>query len=468
MATPDSHVTRVPGSFRDPAGFVFERDGVLLREVDRSFATTWDAVVDSGLYEALHQRGLLVAHEVVDPALGSDRAHAVLRPVRLPFVSFPYEWSPGQLRAAALLTLEVQDVALDHGMVLRDASAYNVQFHRGRPVLIDTLSFEPWVEGAPWDAYGQFCDHFLAPLALQVLVDHRLRRLLVGDVGGVPVDLAAALLPGRTRLRPSLLTHLHLHGRSRAAQGEADPDAERRTVRFSRNAMIGLVRGLRKAVEPLTWDGAGTTWSDYDETSDHYDEAARAAKEQVVAATVGRVVPATVWDLGANTGRFARLAAASGADVVAFDLDAGAVERGWQAVAADPPATGEVLPLVLDLANPSPGLGWATTERPSLGDRGPADLVLALALVHHLAIGNNVPLVDVVAELARLGRHVLVEWVPKDDVKVRTLLATRRDVFADYTDEAFEAALTAAGTVVERTPVPGTGRELVLLRSHAR
>ena len=460
--------TRVAGSFRDPAGFVFERDGVLYREVDRSFADTWDAVVESGLYDALHDRGLLVHHEVVDAGLGTERAHAVIRPDRLRVLSFPYEWSPGQLRDAALLTLEIQDVALEHGMVLRDASAYNVQFRRGRPVFIDTLSFEPWQEGTPWVAYGQFCEQFLAPLVLQTKVDHRLRRLLVADLGGVPLDLAAELVPGRTKLSPSLLTHLHMHAKARRSRGEADPDAQRRTATFSRNAMVGLVRGLRKAIEPLTWDGAGTTWADYDETADHYDATARRAKEDAVRDAVATVSPELVWDLGANTGRFASIAAEAGATAVAYDLDAGAVERAWQRVRAAPPSTGDLVPLVQDLANPSPALGWAHRERPSLADRGPADLVLALALVHHLAIGNNVPLPDVIGQLAALGDNLLVEWVPKDDVKVRVLLATREDVFADYTREAFDAAVEAAGTVVARTPVPGTGRELVLVRTGHR
>ncbi len=463
-----STATRVAGSFRDPAGFVFERDGVLYREVDRSFADTWDAVVASGLYDALHERGLLVHHEVVDTSLGTDRAHVVIRPERLPVLSFPYEWAPGQLRDAALLTLEIQSVALEHGMVLRDASAYNVQFRRGRPVFIDTLSFEPWEEGTPWIAYSQFCDHFLGPLALQTKVDHRLRRLLVADVGGVPTDLVAELLPGRTKLRPGLLMHLHLQGRSRAKAKEVDPDAEQRHARFSRNAMVGLVRGLRKAVEGLTWDGAGTTWSDYDETADHYDADARAAKEQAVRDAVAEVRPDLVWDLGANTGRFAGIAAESGATAVAWDLDAGAVERAWQRISASPPSTGDVVPLVQDLANPSPALGWAHAERPSLAGRGPVDLVFALALIHHLAIGNNVPLADVIAELAGFGDHLLVEWVPKDDPKVRVLLATREDVFTSYTPEDFDAALDANGTVLSRTPVPGTGRELVLLRTDRR
>lgn len=456
--------TRVAGSFRDPAGFVFEREGVLYREVDRSFAGSWDAVVASRLYERLHERGLLVPHEVVSNDLGSERAHAVLRPERVPVISYPYEWCPGQLRDAALLTLDVQDAALAHGMTLRDASAFNVQFRRGRGVFIDTLSFEPWSEGTPWVAYGQFCEQFLAPLILQTEVDHRLRRLLVADLGGVPLDLAARLAPARTRLRPSLLTHLHAHARARGRPSTAEPGASTRQARFSRNAMVGLVRGLRAAIASLTWDEIDTTWADYDETADHYDAVARTAKEDAVRDAVATTGPKLVWDLGANTGHFAEIAAEGGATVTAFDLDAGAVERAWRRISGSPPSAGDIVPLVQDLANPSPALGWAHAERTSLADRGPVDLVMALALIHHLAIGNNVPLPDVIAHLGSLGRHLLVEWVPKDDPKVQVLLATRDDIFRDYTRDVFDGAIRSIGTVVASTPVPGTGRELVLVR----
>ncbi len=320
---------RVAASFRDPAGYLFERDGVLYRTVGRSFAERYDAVVASGLYDTLHREGLLVPHEEVDPALAPEPAHRVLRPERLPFVSHPYEWSPAQLRAAALVTLRIQDVALDHGMTLRDASAYNVQLHRGRPVFIDTLSFEPRAADTPWIAYRQFCEQLLAPLALQTLVDVRLRRLLVADVGGVPLDLASTLLPGRTKLKPGLGTHLHAQARS-TLDREASTDAPRRQARFSDRALRGLVDSLRGTVDKLVWQPGRTTWSDYYADASHYTDAAMADKEQAVARYVGEVAPATVWDLGANTGRFSRIAAASGAHVVAWDVDAGAVEAAWR------------------------------------------------------------------------------------------------------------------------------------------
>lgn len=459
----DADVARVGASFRDPAGFVYERDGVLLRQVSRSFAATYDRVRDSGLYDRLIADRLLVPHVEVDTELAATPdAHRVLRPERIPLLSHPYEWCPGQRRDAALTTLRIQEIALDHGMTLRDASAYNVQFRGGRPVFIDTLSFEPVTPGRPWVAYRQFCEQFLAPLALEVLVDVRLgRRLLVADVGGVPLDLAAGLLPGRTRLRPGLA--LHLHGQARAS-ARSVPDGPARTARHSDTAVRGLVDNLAATVRRLTWDDPSGPWADYYDEATHYDDDAMTAKIEIVDAWLGRTTPAAVWDLGANTGRFSDLAARHGAVVGAFDVDAAAVERAWQrARSADDP-DGAPLPLVLDLTNPSPAVGWANRERPSLAQRGPVDVVLALALVHHLAIGGNVPFGLLAEHLAELGRTVVVEWVPKDDPMVEVLLRTREDVFADHTHAAFTRALGARFDELDRADLPGSGRILHLMR----
>jgi hypothetical protein len=377
-------------------------------------------------------------------------------------VSYPYEWTFGELQDAALLTLDVQLTALEAGWTLRDATAYNVQFRDGRPILIDSLSFAPQEEGAPWIAYRQFCEHFLAPLALMARRDVRLIRLLRADPDGIPLDLASTLLPWRTRLNLGLLSHLHLHARAQNRYA-ADDDAAStaRGVRIDRPRLVGLVRNLRGTVAGLHWKPAGTEWSDYaDHTS--YGDAATASKVAIVRELLATTGARTVWDLGANTGRYSRVATEGGRRVLAFDIDPAAAERNYRQIREE--GRTDILPLVMDLANPSPGVGWASSERQSLVTRADADAVLGLALIHHLAISRNVPLWMLLDLFATLAEWAVVEFVPKDDPMVRHLLATREDVFPDYTLDGFRAAAMGAFTIVAERQIEESPRVLFLLR----
>ena len=459
MTTPDGPLS---ASFRDPCGFVFRRDGELYRQIRPAGLDDYRALMESGLYDELADAGRLVRHEEVDLAAAwSEGATRVLRPEPVPFVSHPYEWCFSQLRDAALATLSAERAALAHGLTLKDASAFNVQFVRGRALLIDTLSFARREEGAPWIAYGQFCRHFLAPLALMSRRDPRLGLMSRTHIDGVPLDLACRLLPWRTRLSLGLLMHLHLHARSQSRYADDAARARAAARRgMSLNARIGLVDSLARTVRRLRAPSGRTEWGDYYEESSYSTEA-MGGKEALVSRLFAECAPGDCWDLGANTGRFARLAAAAGRPTVAWDLDHRAVERAWRDLQADP---GDWLPLVLDLSNPSPSLGWAHAERASLLARGPAQIGLALALVHHLAIGNNVPLPRVAAFLSDACRELIVEWVPKEDAQVRRLLASREDVFPDYRREGFEAAFGERFEIVSRENVPGTRRTLYLMR----
>ena len=452
-------------SYRDPSGFVFTRDGTLYRQVNRVFQDRFRAFLDSGLYAELQERRLLVPHREASLGLAASAdAVAVLEPELVDFVSYPYEWSFGQLRDAALLTLELQELALARGFTLRDASAYNVQFVGGRPLFIDTLSFEPREEGAPWAGYRQFCEHFLVPLALMSRVDVRIATLLRSHLEGIPLDLGSRLLPRGTWLRPGLLFHIHLHAMAQRRYADPGPaagsrgGAARRGV--SASAAKGLVGSLRSSIEALDWRPAGTEWADYTEDNNYSTEAAGSKREAVLAMLRG-LGARTAWDLGANTGEYSRAAREVVPSVIAFDLDPAAVERNYRRVKAE--RESGILPLLLDLTNPSPALGWAHQERLSLEERGPADVLLALAVVHHLAIGHNLPLERVASFLARLGRSLIVEFVPKSDSQVQRLLRERPDIFPDYTAEGFEAAFRGSFRIERAVPVADSERTLYLM-----
>jgi hypothetical protein len=450
----------VKGSFRDPAGFVFRRDGVLYRQVNESHAEDYGLLIRSELARKLTESGLLVPHEEVEVEPAASGAHKILLPEEVGFVSYPYEWSFSQLRDAALATLEIQTIALDHEMSLRDASAYNIQFHRGRPILIDTLSFGRRTEG-PWVAYRQFCSHFLAPLALMSTRDARLGLLLREHVDGIPLELAAELLPRRAKIRPVLALHVVAHARSQRKHAGQGEEMASRGRRFGEKEFRGLLDSLRSGIEGLPSPGGDSVWRDYYDQADHYADEAAASKEAAVASFLDQVAPSNVWDLGANTGRYSRLASSRGIRTVAFDMDHHAVDAAYRS--ARDANDEHLLPMVVDLTNPSPAIGWANAERMTLADRGPADLVLALALIHHLAIGNNLPLEMIAKYLADIGRHAVIEWIPKEDVRVQQLLASRQDIFADYNVHGFERAIGERFDVVRRQPITGSSRFLYLL-----
>lgn len=453
--------TPIGASFRDPGGFVFTRGGTLYRQVNNRAAGDYDLLVRSGLYEELTRAGLLVRHEETAEPGETDDAYKVIRPERVPFVSYPYEWCFSQLKAAALATLEIQLRAMAKGMTLRDASAYNIQFVDGRPVLIDTLSLGAAPEGQPWIPYGQFCQHFLAPLALIAYGDARLAQLLRIHIDGVPLDLAAALLPARTKLRGGLLMHLHMHAASRARHAESAGKTEAKPL--SPQRLKNLLGSLQRTVQKLSWRGSDSVWARYYAETNNYTDEALEQKKKLVAAFIDEARPSTVWDLGANTGMFGRIAAERGAFTVCFDFDPAVVEANQRQVVAA--RERNILPLVQDLTNPSGGIGWANAEREALAARGPADLVLALALVHHLAITNNVPLPMIADTFRSYGERLVIEFVPKSDSKVQVLLAAREDIFDDYTQDGFERAFERRFTIERREPITGSERTLYLMRA---
>jgi len=453
---------RLASSFRDPSGFVYQNDGTILRQVNKAYQKQFDHLTESGLYDELVADRLLVPHKQADISLAlTDKAYQVIQPEHVPFISYPYEWSFSQFKDAALSTLLIQKKAMNHGMSLKDASAFNIQFVKNQPLLIDSLSFDIYEPGKPWVAYRQFCQHFLASLALMSYVDVRLNQLWKSNIDGIPLDLASKLLPRRTRFSLSLLTHIHLHAKSQKRYAENEKEIEEKG-KVSKNSLFGIIDSLESAIQKMEWRPGETAWGGYYESSDHLVDTLD-SKGKIVRDLLGKTEATSVWDIGANTGHFSRIASEEGCQVISFDIDPACVE--WNYLDCREKGETNILPLLFDIANPSPAIGWENTERDSLWQRGPADVVLALALIHHLAITNNTPLVNIAKVFARLtSGFIIVEFVPKADRMVQKLLANREDVFGEYTVEVFEKEFEVYFEVLEIRETDNSQRVIYLMK----
>jgi ribosomal protein L11 methylase PrmA len=453
-----------PGSYRDIAGRVYRVGDCVFRTVNDVAADDFDFLRLSGLLDALVRDGRAVSAEEAEPSELGDLANGARYVVRhpcLPFISYPYEWSLAALKAAALLHLDIHLEALERGLTLSDASGYNIQFVGARPTFIDTLSFRRYRDGEFWEGYRQFCEQFLNPLLLRALVGLPHNGWYRGNLEGIPSGDLKRLIPLRRRFSWNVFTHVILHA-ALGSSNAARPQLQRKDIearRLPAASFKNLLRGLRKWIARLQpADRGATLWRDY-EAFKAYAPAETGDKKAFVARFAETVRPAMLWDIGCNTGEFSLTALEAGAGyAVGWDTDQNALDIAFRR-AADSGAA--FTPLYGDAANPAPSQGWAQAERPGWLDRGPADAVLALAVVHHLAISRNVPLPAVVDWLVRLAPTGVVEFADKDDPQVRRMLSLRKDIFPDYGLESFLAAVKTRAWVVETQTLNPSGRTLV-------
>jgi hypothetical protein len=434
---------------------VYSPDGEVLRELSPRGREDWEALEPTRFFRRGLADGRIVATEEVAPGL--------LRHERVPFVSYPYEWPFEMLRDAALLELGLLDEALGDGFVLKDGTPYNVQWRGSSPVFVDVGSFERLREGEPWAGYRQFCTLFLYPLLLQAYRGLPPQPWLRGSLEGIEPRQARALLRGRDLFRRGVLTHVVLHDRleARHADRARDVRAELKRAGFRKELIQANVRRLRRLVERLEPKRGRSAWAGYRELAPY--SAADAERKERFVREAGSATLA--WDLGCNDGRFSRALEAE--TVVALDGDERVAGELFSALRSENSRT--ILPLVVDLADPSPGLGWRGLERRRLEERGRPDLVLCLALVHHLAIGRNVPLEELVAWLQGLGAHLVVEFADRDDPMVQRLLAAKRaETHEGYGRKTFERVLQEYFEVERAEELESGTRTLYLARPRGR
>ena len=449
-----------PGSFRDPSGFIFFKNNNIYRQINIIYKDNYDHLMDSGLYDNLVKNGMLIPHEETDLNLKiSDDAYKIIKPEPIQFVSYPYEWCFSQLKDAALLTINILKSAMKYGMTLKDCSAYNIQFKEGRPIFIDTISLIKYTKNQVFVGYRQFCQHFVAPLALMNHLDLRMNQLLRIFLDGIPLDITSSLLPIHTYLRMSFLMHIHMHARSQKRFSDTSINAQ--NYKLSHLSYNALIDSLEACIKKMTCNVKASVWSEYYSHSYHPSDYV-SVKEEIVSEFINEIKPETVWDLGANTGHFSRLASDKGIKTISFDFDTLAVEKNY--IESTKRGDRNILPLMLDFTNPSPGLGWENEERMSLFKRGPTDAVLVLALIHHLAISNNIPLGKIAASLHKICRWLIIEFVPKSDPQVKKLLSSREDIFDRYDSHNFEIEFKKYFNFCNRRTIPGSERVLFLLK----
>lgn len=443
-------------SYRDPAGQVFYRDGHVFRGLTEQGSAEWLALSSSRMFEQLVCAGKLIATHEVEP-VAADGWAALLRHEAIPLVSYPFEWSFGMLQDAALLQLEVLAAALAENLTLKDGAAANVQWRGARPVFIDVPSLVRWQPGTPWLGYRQFCQTCLFPLMLQAYRGVPFQPWLRGRLEGISAAECNALMRWRDLWRPGVFLDVFLQARWQRKHQATTRNLrqELRNAGFGKELIQANVRRLTKVVRKLRCRSGASVWSSYDHDASGPDQR---AKEDFVRAVLAERPRGLVWDLGANTGRYARLAAEYARYVLALDADAVCVERLFQDLKTRGPSN--ILPLVGNLADPTPGLGWRGLETKGWGHRGRPDLVLCLALVHHLALAANLPLRDVVHWLADQTDEVVLEFVTRPDPRVQQLLRHKDHTHPDYELANLERWLAERFHVRRRQTLPGGTRIL--------
>jgi hypothetical protein len=449
---------RHPASFRDPSGFIFEKDGLFYRQVNLVYRDQYDLLMQSGLYDKLTKEGRMISHEALDENLtGTDICYNTLLPRQLPAISWPYEWCFSQWKAAALLTLSLLKEGLEYGLILKDATPFNIQYEGWRPLLIDSLSFEKYDPSKPWVAYRQFLECFLAPLVLAGKRDAALLKLFQLYPEGIPLDLVSKQLPMFSKWNPGIFLHLVL---PLMMTRSAKPGVPQTLAAFNKNKLLNIANSLSGTIDSLKPASLHSHWSAYYEKDVATEYTAH--KQSVVEQWLKNLPDEHALDLGTNTGMYAKMAAALGKNTIAIDADIACIEEIFHDCQKQ--RINNLLPLCVDISQPSPAIGWSNKERADFGSRIKPGTTMALALVHHLAIGRNLGFALMANYFAAFSKHLIIEFVPNDDSKVKMMLASREAPPVGYDQPSFLSAFQDKFEVMEQLVLNGSKRTIFLMR----
>lgn len=441
-------------SFRDPFGYIYYQNDEVFRKINTCHLNTFYKFNSSKLCETLIDNKWLIKHKIVE----NNKDSCILNVQKIPFISYPYEWCFDQLKDAALLTLNIEKLALENDYTLKDASAYNIQFIGSNPIFIDTLSFIEYEEGMPWSGYGQFCRHFLAPLLLMSCVDNNLNCLLKNYIDGIPLDITSNIL----QKKGGLITYEHIKLHNKLINKNSNSDTSK--IYISKKKMINIIDMLIRQINSLNKNKSKTTWEDYYKNTNYSLTAFNAKKKlvkeylEVIKVSNGDLV----FDIGANDGTFSKLALKNNCYVVASDIDHNSINKNYCAYRK---TDCNILPVLLDFNNPSPAIGFNLIERQSFKNRVNAKCILVLALMHHICISNNIPFDYFFKSMSEIGKYLIIEFIPKNDSKVIELLKNREDIFENYNINSFELCAKKYFKIIQKNSIKDSKRVLYLMEN---
>lgn len=455
-------------SFRDLDSSIYIKNNEPYRIIFKSYEEHYAELEKSGLMEQLISELKLIPHTVCNSEIQNiapqNEIYKVIKPEIIPTISYSYEWSFSQLKEAALLTLDIQLQALKNDLTLKDASSYNIQFLYGKPIFIDTASFEKYQADSPWVAYKQFCQHFVAPLLFYKYDNAELIKLMWSNIDGIPLTVASKALPYKTKFNFFTWTHIHYHSKLELKH-HSNQAFKAKKIKLSKAKLLGFLEFLKTGIENITLKNNQTVWSNYYDTFS-YSEKSFNHKKDLVENHLKKINANTVLDLGCNDGEFSLIASKQAKQVIAVDFDYKVVENLYQQIKKT--NTKNILPLLFDISNPSPAIGWANTERMNFFNRVKCDTLLALAVIHHIAIGNNVPFSKIASLLATMTTNLIIEFVPKQDVQTQKLLITKKDIFSKYTIEEFTYQFEKYFTINSSEKLIESDRVLFFMTKHEK
>lgn len=451
-------------SYRDPSGFIFTKDNIIFRAINNIYKENYIYFMESGLYKELCSKNYIIPHEETEELnniISDENIFKIIKPKKIPFITYPYEWCFSQLKDAAILTLKIQKIALKYNMILKDASAYNIQFLDGKPIFIDTLSFEMYNGDSTWIAFNQFTKHFIVPLILMSYKDIRLNQLLISNIDGIPVDLANNILPISSKLNPFVFMNIKMQTKFQKKYENKDQNVvENKDINNNKDKLINLNIYLQDNLNKLKLKLKNTEWGEYYSTT-NYDDISFQHKKTIVEDFINISNPTSLWDFGANNGLFTRIASNKNINSLAFDIDPLACEFNYNQIKENNEKN--ILPVLFDLTNPSPSIGWANEERDSISYRDKPDIIMALALIHHLAISNNLNFDKIANYFSSLSKKLIIEFVPKEDSQVQKLLLTRKDIYEEYNIEHFETSFSKYYKIINKKNINNSKRTIYLM-----